>query len=701
MEATVAGFMRGGAKRDGVAGLAAGRSSPVKELLAKANAARDAGDVAVAAELYGEVVRLDPSRGPIHVQAGHMYKEAGDYDAAERHYGEAARLMPDDADLALQLGHFYKLTARPRNAHDSYARAVRLAPGWPVAAAELEALRLTGWRGLEAVAPVSAFGAVLRAEDIAPDGEYDELKVASLYGKLAPELLPRTTEQFLRYAEEAMHVRQFGVGQSTYWGYKPVARGIEAIRGIVTSRLPVVELQARVNGLLVHRGPLKGPYEMEYEPDKSRMHKYVFNIWYDFSQFADGNYDLELTAKVVGGPDRILHQSFVVERPLLAEDYPDSDAVVTLPPGEGSLEERINALPTAVHEAWRPNQIGEVRSIMVARSDQLGDMVATIPGVERLRQIFPEAKIVGVLGPANHEFARTLNLFDDIIVLDQAENWHQRMRLLTLEQQIEFSNKCAEYKFDIAIDTSQSEMSRPLLTLSGARFTYGFRQSGWDRLSSSYEDLLFDPKNRRENATHSKRVVNLMERLHTATHETGRVMRRDDLPRSTLETLGLGSEERFAVLHAGARIVWSRWKHFIDLALRMLAETDLKIVFFAADAKQKKECEERLPSDRVILIDGLLSFDQFDALLSYASVFVGNDSGPKHLASLRGTPVVSIHAGRINWSEWGQELTGVVMTRRVPCAGCHIYHDPEECGKDYACMNIRLDEVYEVVRRYV
>ena len=165
---------------------------------------------------------------------------------------------------------------------------------------------------------------------------------------------------------------------------------------------------------------------------------------------------------------------------------------------------------------------------------------------------------------------------------------------------------------------------------------------------------------------------------------------------------GVGLEERYAVLHAGARIVWSRWKHFVELADKMLAETDLKIVYFAADDRQAEECERRFKTDRFVLIKGQLPFDDFDALLSYASVFVGNDSGPKHLASLRGVPVVSIHAGRINWSEWGQELTGVVITRRVPCAGCHLYHDPEECGKDYACMsNIRLDEVYGAVRRYV
>ena len=71
-------------------------------------------------------------------------------------------------------------------------------------------------------------------------------------------------------------------------------------------------------------------------------------------------------------------------------------------------------------------------------------------------------------------------------------------------------------------------------------------------------------------------------------------------------------------------------------------------------------------SDRLLVIDQRLPFDDLDALLSFATVFVGNDSGPKHLAALRGTPVVSIHCARIGWAEWGQEQSGVVISRRVP-----------------------------------
>jgi ADP-heptose:LPS heptosyltransferase len=93
-----------------------------------------------------------------------------------------------------------------------------------------------------------------------------------------------------------------------------------------------------------------------------------------------------------------------------------------------------------------------------------------------------------------------------------------------------------------------------------------------------------------------------------------------------------------------------------------------------------------------------LEFDQFDALLSYCSLFVGNDSGPKHLASLRGAKVVSVHMARNNWNEWGQENSGYIISRRVPCAGCLVWHNPEECGKDFACIRgIKPEEVMGAV----
>jgi ADP-heptose:LPS heptosyltransferase len=674
-------------------------------LIERANAARDEKRFRDAAALYGEALRLEPSLGPIHVQAGHMFKEAGELQLAERHYQQALKLMPDDGDLTLQLGHFYKISGHLQKAHDFYARAAEYGPVSENAKAELQSFSKSGWIGPRQSKDVpAARGApLIVADELDPEGRPDDLKLAMLYDRLAPALIPRPLRELLRYSDESIAIRQFGVEQQTFWGQKPVARGIEAVRGIIVSKAPVVELQARVNGLLVHRGPLKGPYELEYEPDKDRIHRYVFHFWYDFSNFARGLYGLELTFKIPGEESRLLTHEFVVEDPLIEADHPDSDGVITLPAeGEGSLEEQIARRPSAVHVAERPNQLGEIRSILVARTDQLGDLVASIPGIFKLRELFPQAKLVGMFGPANVGLAQSLHVFDDIIVVNHVESWHQRLRTLSLVEQQNIREKCASHHFDLAIDLSQSFMGREVLTLTGARLLYGFRQSQWGRLSASYEDAFFDPKNRREIATHSKRIMNLIERLGTLSRATSKIIRRNDLTRDRLLPYGLSEHERFVVLHTGARIVWSRWSHYLELASRILQDTELKVVLFTED----RELRHNLPSDlagsdRLIILDKHLPFDDFDAFHSFCSLYVGNDSGPKHLASLRGVSVISIHSARVNWNEWGQELTGVVISRKVPCAGCHIYHDPDECGKDFACMNISVQDVYDAVRRYI
>jgi ADP-heptose:LPS heptosyltransferase len=105
-----------------------------------------------------------------------------------------------------------------------------------------------------------------------------------------------------------------------------------------------------------------------------------------------------------------------------------------------------------------------------------------------------------------------------------------------------------------------------------------------------------------------------------------------------------------------------------------------------------------LDSGRFQLLDRHLPFDDLDALLSFCTVFVGNDSGPKHLAALRGVKVVSLHSARINWNEMGQEISGIIISRKVPCAGCGIDYDEDECGKDFACITkISPEEVFTSV----
>lgn len=109
------------------------------DLLARADAARDAGQFATAAQLYQEVARLTPSPH-ILVQIGNALKEIGNLGAAEEAYLQALELRPEDADCHLQLGHLMKLSGQSQRALSNYARADALDPQRPDARREMHAL---------------------------------------------------------------------------------------------------------------------------------------------------------------------------------------------------------------------------------------------------------------------------------------------------------------------------------------------------------------------------------------------------------------------------------------------------------------------------------------------------------------------------------------------------------------------------------
>jgi ADP-heptose:LPS heptosyltransferase len=390
----------------------------------------------------------------------------------------------------------------------------------------------------------------------------------------------------------------------------------------------------------------------------------------------------------------------VIAAPLPEAQFPECDALVSLAGSDPRpADEQINSRPSVVRPPKRALSDEPFRNVLVQRTDQLGDMVNSIPAMRRLRELLPGAHIVGLLTPANAEFARTLALFDEIVVVDFPDDRAERRRIMPLAKQEALRRQLEPYHFDLAIDLSVTTMSRPLLLLSGARFLYGFQSGEWPWLTGGFEANTHDPVNHQECVPTSMKVLGLIERLGAMLESRAEVVRRPDLTREMLKPYGLAEDDRFAILHDGARLAFSRWPYYPELATLLLARTDLKVALLTDDASMKDKLTPDLAtSERFRLLQGHLPFDDLDALLAFATVFVGNDSDPKHLAALRGAKVVSIHSARISWNEMGQELSGVIISRKVPCAGCGIDYDADECGKDYACIvRITPQEVFDAV----
>ena len=680
--------------------------SLARALVKHADTARDQRRFRQAAALYEEAIKLGAAGAGVRVQAGHMFKEAGELETAEQHYMDAARLMPDDADLALQLGHFFKVAGRLREAQRQYARALRLRPEWELATRELAHLRESGFGIQEGgdQQPLVPIGFDL-------EKDASEIARAALYADLVPEIMPLDPAQFLHRNGESIHLRRLGRLERTFWGVQSTLRGVEAVRGFCISSDPIVELQILLNGLVMHRGPTRS-YPLKQELENRKLRKYIFNVWIDLQGFLPGRYGLELrfkdtsdTRDEIGGR-RSHRQDIVVAEPLPEPKFEGGDAWTPLtdPDDPRSVEEQVNARPSVISPARRTIFKTPIRNILVLRTDQLGDLVVSIPALRRLRAMFPGANIVGLLTSANADLARTLDLLNEIIVIDfPDEKVIQRKRVMTSEDQEALRARLAPFKFDLALDLAPAVESRPLLLLSGASFLAGMRDKTWPYINAGFDLNTYDPVGRSDIMPASSKTAAFIESLGIMMKSPAEVVRRPDLTRDRLLPFGITASDSYVIIHTGARVVFSRWAHYMSLAERVLQRTSHKVVMLSEDAETRAQLTPRLTeNERFQLLDERLAFDDFDALLSYCACFVGNDSGPKHLASLRGSNVVSLHTARINWGEWGQEQTGSIIHRQVPCAGCHIYHDPEECGKDYVCVTqISIDEVWGAMEPFL
>jgi ADP-heptose:LPS heptosyltransferase/tetratricopeptide (TPR) repeat protein len=652
-----------------------------ERLFRRASAARSAGHYLAAGILYEEALRFTPGLGRVHVQAGHMFKEAGDFEQAEVHYRRAYELMPDNPDLALQFGHFYKLSGRPDEAMEAYRRALALAPGWPDAADELATLEQSGNnRKTQATERENSV-------DFDDDREW-----------LVSELLPRAAAPADRTYRNTLHVHQIGGRRKrTRWGMMAMLSGVEAVRGYCISPTPVNDLQILIDEVVLYSGPVHG-FDLA---GSNGQRKYVFNLWLDFSAFAPGRYEIEIRCTNAKRQVHTHRQNVAVQTPSPEGAYRDSDGFVTIDPSDPRpIVDQVNARPSMVRKATRALLDTPRPSILIQRVDQLGDLVASVPAIRHLRALLPGATLVAMLSPANVELGRTLELFDAIVVADCPEDALSGRRFMPLAAQKALRNALAPYRFDLAIDLCENGWSRPLMRLSGAPVLYGFRTAEAAWLSADVTGASHDPINGHENASHSAKIVALVAWL-------GAIIQRHDVPiplvedsRNRLGSYGICQGRRYVVLHCGARLAFSRWPGFGVLAGMLLEQTDLHVIAMTETSDTADDfAPEHAGSSRLHLMSGKMPFEDFDALLANAAVFVGNDSGPKHLAALRGTPTVSIHMARLNWNEWGQS-EGMIVSRRVPCAGCGIHNAPEECGQNFACItHIRPDEVLDAVMR--
>ncbi len=158
----------------------------------------------------------------------------------------------------------------------------------------------------------------------------------------------------------------------------------------------------------------------------------------------------------------------------------------------------------------------------------------------------------------------------------------------------------------------------------------------------------------------------------------------------------------FIALSVGAKVPAKDWGSDRWIELLQILQDKLNgsySLVFLGSPDEHERCESIVKNwhGEYLNLCGAINPRQSAAVLNQASLFIGHDSGPMHLASSVGIPCISIFAARDKpgvWFPYGNEKN--VFYNEVPCSNCKL----SVCA-DQKMICIRSIQANEVAERSI
>ena len=305
---------------------------------------------------------------------------------------------------------------------------------------------------------------------------------------------------------------------------------------------------------------------------------------------------------------------------------------------------------------WIENETArrEIRSIALIRLDEMGDFALFSSILRPLRQAFPGARITLVLCDWICPLAELCPYVDKVIPFPSSgPKWWQFMlgpfRALRIALQF-------DRHFDLVINPRFDRDIRGaafLAHFSGASWVLGFPSStepfkalanrGYDRF---YTHLLPAPVKVLHELERSRTILDFLG-IRTDSSQPELWLSAEDRRQASrlLRQYGWRPGETIICLGINASLARRRWPiHcFVQLAGRLMSLADVR--FLVVGSKRDRDNARLLQSalgSRVINLAGRSALRVSAAALAECDLYVGNDSGPMHLAAALAKPVVEI-----------------------------------------------------------
>ena len=338
-----------------------------------------------------------------------------------------------------------------------------------------------------------------------------------------------------------------------------------------------------------------------------------------------------------------------------------------------------------------------VQRILVVKLDHIGDFITALPAVRKLKSIFAGARITVLASRSMRALAGNEPAIDDFI---EFQFFHDRSELgerdVTIAELEALTALLAPRRFDLAIDLRKHRSTRPILRRTGARILAGYDHFGefpWLDISLEFggDHALLRKRNHI-----SVDLLNLVAAIDVACTPLPQSIEAPPLPIPAARIPECARHlyaRPVVAVHPGSGNLTKQWPeaHFSALIELLIVRNNVSVLLVGGD--DEAAIAGRIADDvgrpgHVASVAGLVPLQLLPNLLASCALYIGNDSGPKHIAAAGGLPTIGIHSGVVSPVEWAPMGTkSVALYRDMTCAPCYLAR-AEDCPRDLACIRL-------------
>lgn len=295
--------------------------------------------------------------------------------------------------------------------------------------------------------------------------------------------------------------------------------------------------------------------------------------------------------------------------------------------------------------------------ILIVKMSSLGDVLHAMPVLRVLRMEFPEAFIAWAL-QIGEDLLRHDEDLNEVINVGRGRGLIGGLRWIQ-----DVKNTLRTYNFDTAIDLQGLTKSGLVAWLSGAREIIGFRGQNCRELNRIFTTDRYEPPDDIHVAAQNMYLLkhfNIQAELDIPRIHTCRA---DEAGIDELLAGIPGLSDGFMVIHPGVSRENKRWpaSQFVLLCELITKRVPHRILLTSGSQLEYELCldiQKKVLADPGPEVVPGLSLGQFTALVKRAALFVGNDSGPTHIAFSAGVPAIFLFGPTLPWRNGGYSCPG-------------------------------------------